>query len=178
MYSDYLANRWPMSHVEPTSIEITFGIIAIILLLEAVRRTIGFALVAVILLMLAYTMFGNMIPIQSISHPGYSLVDAIDHYYLTMEGIWGSTLGIAATYVSLFVIFGAFMKVSGTTQFFVDLANAIAGESAGGPAKVSIVASGLVGSVTGSTVKCLYNWTIINTTYETSRLSTKFCWSS
>ena len=155
MYSDYLANRWPMSHVEYI-IEITFGIIAIILLLEAVRRTIGFALVAVILLMLAYTMFGNMIPIQSISHPGYSLVDAIDHYYLTMEGIWGSTLGIAATYVSLFVIFGAFMKVSGTTQFFVDLANAIAGESAGGPAKVSIVASGLVGSVTGSTVANVY----------------------
>ena len=101
-------------------------------------------------------MFGNIIPIQSISHPGYSLVDAIDHYYLTMEGIWGSTLGIAATYVSLFVIFGAFMKVSGTTQFFVDLANAIAGESAGGPAKVSIVASGLVGSVTGSTVANVY----------------------
>ena len=157
IYSDYLANRWPMSRMsEPTGIEITFGIIAIILLLEAVRRTIGFALVAVILLMLAYTMFGNMIPIQSISHPGYSLVDAIDHYYLTMEGIWGSTLGIAATYVSLFVIFGAFMKVSGTTQFFVDLANAIAGESAGGPAKVSIVASGLVGSVTGSTVANVY----------------------
>ena len=157
VYSDYLANRWPMSRMsEPTTIEIIFGILAIILLLEAVRRTIGFALVAVILLMLAYTMFGNMIPIQSISHPGYGLVDALDHYYLTMEGIWGSTLGIAATYVSLFVIFGAFMKVSGTTQFFVDLANAIAGESAGGPAKVSIVASGLVGSVTGSTVANVY----------------------
>ena len=70
MYSDYLANRWPMSRMsEPTTIEIAFGIIAIILLLEAVRRTIGFALVAVILLMLAYTMFGNIIPIQSISHP-------------------------------------------------------------------------------------------------------------
>ena len=157
VYSDYLANRWPMSRMsEPTPIEVIFGILAIILLLEAVRRTIGFALVAVILLMLAYTMFGNMIPIQSISHPGYGLVDALDHYYLTMEGIWGSTLGIAATYVSLFVIFGAFMKVSGTTQFFVDLANAIAGESAGGPAKVSIVASGLVGSVTGSTVANVY----------------------
>ena len=156
-YSDYLANRWPMSRMsEPTNLEIAFGILAIILLLEAVRRTIGFALVAVVLLMLAYTMFGNSIPIQSLSHPGYSIVDALDHYYLTMEGIWGSTLGIAATYVSLFVIFGAFMKASGTTQFFVDLANSIAGESAGGPAKVAVVASGLVGSVTGSTVANVY----------------------
>ena len=114
-YSDYLANRWPMSRMsEPTSLEIAFGILAIILLLEAVRRTIGFALVAVVLLMLAYTMFGNSIPIQSLSHPGYSIVDALDHYYLTMEGIWGSTLGIAATYVSLFVIFGAFWALWGS----------------------------------------------------------------
>ena len=157
LYSDHLANRWPMSRMSvPSYLEITFGIMAVLLLMEAVRRTIGITLVLVVVLMLFYTLWGDLISWQAISHPGYSLIDAVDHYYLTMEGLWGSTLGIATSYVALFVIFGAFMEKSGATNFFVDLSNAIAGESRGGPAKVAIFASGFVGSVTGSTVANVY----------------------
>ena len=157
LYSDHLANRWPMSRMSvPSYLEITFGIMSVLLLMEAVRRTIGITLVLVVVLMLFYTLFGDLISWQAISHPGYSLIDAVDHYYLTMEGLWGSTLGIATSYVALFVIFGAFMEKSGATNFFVDLSNAIAGESRGGPAKVAIFASGFVGSVTGSTVANVY----------------------
>jgi TRAP transporter 4TM/12TM fusion protein len=157
LYSDYLANRWPMSRMStPDTIEITFAVIALCLLLEAVRRTIGAALVVVILAMLAYTFFGDKIPWRLMQHTGFSVTDAVDYYYLTIEGIWGSALGIAATYIALFVIFGAFMEKGGATDFFIDLANAIAGEAPGGPAKVAIFASALVGSVTGSTVANVY----------------------
>lgn len=157
LYSDYLANRWPLSRLSvPTHLEIVFGVAAALLLLEAVRRTIGPTLVVVALVMLAYIFFGDKIPWQTMQHGGYTVSDAVDYLYLTIEGIWGSALAIAATYIALFVIFGAFMEKGGATDFFVDISNAIAGESQGGPAKVAIFGSGLVGSVTGSTVANVY----------------------
>lgn len=156
-YSDYLSERWPMSRATPPSqLEIVLAIVAVLLLMETVRRTIGWALVVVIALMLAYTFFGDHLPWQMFRLPEFNFIHVIDNYYLTVDGIWGSALGIAATYVALFVIFGAFMEKGGANEFFMDVANAIAGESRGGPAKVSIFSSAMVGSVTGSTVANVY----------------------
>ena len=157
LYYEYLANRWPLtvSHA-PSMVEMALAILAIILVLEAARRTIGWVLVIVVGTALLYMSFGEHIGWQTMAHRGFALVHIIDHLYLTIEGIWGTALGIAATYITLFVIFGAFMEKGGATDFFVDLANAIAGESRGGPAKVAIFSSGMIGSVTGSTVANVY----------------------
>ncbi|MGE0005122.1 MAG: TRAP transporter permease [Parvibaculaceae bacterium] len=157
LYSDYFANRWPMSRMStPATFEIVFGIVAVGLILEAVRRTIGWTLVVITLLMFAYVLLGDRIPWQALSHGGFSLTNTVDYFYMTIEGIWGECLAIAATYITLFIIFGAFMEKGGATEFFLDLSNAIAGESRGGPAKVTIFGSALVGSVTGSTVANVY----------------------
>lgn len=155
--SDYFANRWPMSRISaPASYEIVFGIVAVGLILEAVRRTIGWTLVIISLLMFVYILLGDKIPWQAMSHGGFTLTNTVDYFYMTIEGIWGESLAIAATYITLFIIFGAFMEKGGATEFFLDLSNAIAGESRGGPAKVTIFGSALVGSVTGSTVANVY----------------------
>lgn len=157
LYSDYFANRWPMSRISaPTAYEIIFGIVAVGLILEGVRRTIGWTLVIITLLMFAYILLGDRIPWQAMSHGGFTLTNTVDYFYMTIEGIWGESLAIAATYITLFIIFGAFMEKGGATGFFLDLSNAIAGESRGGPAKVTIFGSALVGSVTGSTVANVY----------------------
>lgn len=155
--SDYFANRWPMSRISaPTAYEIVFGIVAVGLILETVRRTIGWTLVVISLLMFVYILLGDKIPWQAMSHGGFTLTNTVDYFYMTIEGIWGESLAIAATYITLFIIFGAFMEKGGATAFFLDLSNAIAGESRGGPAKVTIFGSALVGSVTGSTVANVY----------------------
>lgn len=157
LYPEYLANRWPMTRMSvPTTLEIGLAVTATVLILEAVRRTIGWVLVVVLLAALAYALLGEYIPWRTMTHRGFTAVNIIDHLYLTIEGLWGTALGIAATYIVLFVIFGAFMEKGGATGFFIDLANAIAGESKGGPAKVVIFSSAMVGSVTGSTVANVY----------------------
>lgn len=157
LYPDYLANRFPMTRMSvPTTWEIMIACAAILLLLEAVRRTVGGVLVIVVAATLAYAFWGEHIPWRLMSHSGVEFVDLLDHLFLTFEGIWGTALGIAATYIALFVIFGAMMEKGGGSQFFIDLANAIAGERRGGPAKVVIFSSAMVGSVTGSTVANVY----------------------
>jgi TRAP transporter 4TM/12TM fusion protein len=157
LYYEYLANRWPLTLAHaPTMLEMVLAVVAIVVLLEAARRTIGWVLVIVVGTALLYVSFGEYIGWQTMAHRGFEFVHILDYLYLTIEGIWGTALGIAATYITLFVIFGAFMEKGGATEFFVDLANAIAGESRGGPAKVAIFSSGMIGSVTGSTVANVY----------------------
>src|SRR5690606_34569051 len=96
--STYLANRWPMSRMSiPSTAEILFGIVAIILVSEAVRRTIGWTLVVITALMFAYIFLGDKISWQTMRHSGFTLTNPIDYFYPTIEGIWGESLAIAAT---------------------------------------------------------------------------------
>lgn len=155
--SDYLANRWPMTPTfAPTTLEIVYASLSVILLLEATRRVLGWVLVIFVGLALAYVYLGEFVSWKLLSHRGFTFVQIADQMYLTLEGIWGTALGVAATYIVLFVIFGAFAEKAGVSEFFLRFALALAGKSRGGPAKVAIFSSGLVGSVTGSTVANVY----------------------
>jgi len=135
----------------PIEIDIVFAIMAIILVLEAGRRVTGNEIAILAVIFLAYAYFGPKLP-NIIAHRGYSLRDIADYMYLSTEGIFGIAIGVSSTYIFLFVLFGAFLSKSGMGHFFNDLAMAIAGGGKGGPAKVSVVSSGLLGSINGSAV--------------------------
>lgn len=155
--SDYLANRWPMTPSFPvTDLQITLGVLASLLILEATRRLLGWPLVIVVVIALLYTYYGEYSPFLVLQHRAYTFAHMLDYIYLTDNGIWGVALGVAATYIVLFIIFGAFAERAGVSEFFIDIANSIAGHTRGGPAKVAIFSSGMIGSVTGSTVANVY----------------------
>jgi TRAP transporter 4TM/12TM fusion protein len=131
--------------------DLLLGIVLTLLVLEAARRTIGPALPITALVFLAYALLGPYLP-PPLRHRGFSLELVIDQLFLTTDGIFGIPLAVSATYVILFVLFGAFLEKSGTGQLFMDLASALAGHTPGGPGKVSCISSGLFGTISGSAV--------------------------
>lgn len=147
---DYIVTRYPYVH-PLTQWDFVMGIILTLLLLEASRRVIGWALPITAAAFLLYTIFGEHLP-GLMRHTGFSFETIIDQLYLTTEGIFGIPLGVSATYVILFVIFGAFLEQSGTGQFFMDFATSLVGGSKGGPGKISCVSSSLFGTISGSAV--------------------------
>ena len=155
--SGYLAERWPMtSTYAMKDHEIALGILAVVVLLEVTRRVMGWLLVIVAACALGYAYFGEYIPIPDLTHRGFRFEHVLDYMYMTDNGIWGVALGVAAAYIVLFVIFGAFAERAGAAEFFIQFANGIAGHTRGGPAKVAVFSSGLIGSVTGSSVANVY----------------------
>jgi TRAP transporter 4TM/12TM fusion protein len=129
--------------------DIIIGVIFTILLLEAGRRVIGLALSIVAIIFLSYDFFGQYLP-DLISHKGASLTKITSQMYLTTEGIYGVPLGVSAGFVFLFVLFGALLERAGAGEYFIKLAYAMLGKYSGGPAKASVVASGLTGIISGS----------------------------
>jgi TRAP transporter 4TM/12TM fusion protein len=127
---------------ELTAWDMFYAVVAVIIVLEATRRVIGWALPLTAIAFLAY----------AIGFTNVSMQNLMEQVYLSLEGIFGSTLGVSASYVMLFVLFGAFMEKSGTGQLFMDFAMSITGHSAGGPGKVAVVSSSLFGTVSGSAV--------------------------
>ena len=121
---------------EPIDYEIYLGIAAILLVLEAGRRVVGNVLPCMSVIFLLYCYFGNYAP-GIFQIRGYSLSRIIQHMYLTPEGIFGLALGVSATFVIVFIIFGAYLSQSGGAKFFNELALALAGSKPGGPAKVA-----------------------------------------
>jgi TRAP transporter 4TM/12TM fusion protein len=135
----------------PNNMDVILGIISILVLLEGARRIVGKEIVILAILFLFYAYFGRKLP-GFIAHRGYSIKAIAEYMYLSTEGIYGIAIGVSSTYIYLFILFGSFLQKSGMGQFFNDLAMAIAGSSKGGPAKVSVVSSGLLGSINGSAV--------------------------
>lgn len=135
----------------PTQTDMIMGVLTILLVLEITRRSIGPALAIIAVVALAYGYFGYLIPGQ-LGHVGYSVQRLVNQMYMTTEGIFGIPLGVSATFVFLFVLFGAFLEVTGVGQFFIDVAFSIAGQRRGGPAKAAVVASGFMGSISGSSI--------------------------
>jgi len=123
----------------------------ILLTLEAARRVVGMPIVCLASFFIVYTYFGPYFP-GFMAHRGYSLERIASHMYLTTEGILGIPLGVAATFIYLFILFGSFREKSGLGQLFIDISNAVAGWASGGPAKMAIVTSALEGTVSGSSV--------------------------
>ncbi len=132
------------------------GALAIVLVLEGTRRSAGAPLTMIALIALIYCYVGPYlqgIPILDfLSHRGYKIGRIIEHMYAGTEGIYGIPLGVCATFVFHFVLFGLFIAHTGLGKFFIDLAMAVAGGSPGGPAKVSIIASGFFGMISGSAI--------------------------
>jgi TRAP transporter 4TM/12TM fusion protein len=125
-----------------TLLDKAMAVVAILLVLDATRRVIGWALPLTAITFLVYAIFGTNIKVPIL----------LEQMYLSTEGIFGSTLGVSATYVIVFVLFGSFMEKSGTGKLFMDFALAITGHTAGGPGKVSVVSSSLFGTISGSAV--------------------------
>jgi TRAP transporter 4TM/12TM fusion protein len=127
------------------------SIIGTLLVLEACRRVIGVIMTGICVTGILYAYFGPYMP-ELIIHKGYSIERITTTLWLTTEGVFGLPIGVAATFVFVFVLFGAFLETTGGGNFFIDLAYALTGRFSGGPAKTSVVASGFMGSVSGSAV--------------------------
>ena len=125
-----------------TALDKTMAVLALLLVLDATRRVIGWALPITALLFLGYTVLGTNIQPQML----------LEQMYLSTEGIFGSTLGVSASYVIVFVLFGSFMEKSGTGKLFMDFAMSLTGHTAGGPGKVAVISSSLFGTISGSAV--------------------------
>ncbi len=136
----------------PLPVDVVFGTLLIIVLLEAVRRTIGIIVPIIILLFTGYAVLGPYIPIQILKHPGLSWSLFVNNMYFPDLGIYGVTLWIVSTVVFHFVLFGVLAQRIGLGQFFVDLATVAAGRYTGGLAKVSVVSSALFGTISGSSI--------------------------
>ncbi len=134
-----------------TTTDMIIGALGILLVLEAARRVVGWPLVTVALIFVVYAFAGPYIP-GTFGHRGVQLELLVDHLFFTTEGIFGIPLGVSSTFIFLFILFGAYLDKTGLGKFFIDLANAIAGWASGGPAKVAVISSGLMGTVSGSSV--------------------------
>jgi TRAP transporter 4TM/12TM fusion protein len=147
---DYVVRRFPTAD-SLSGMDMVVGVTAILLVLEATRRTIGAALPIVAICFLVYGFAGQWM-FGWLYHRGLSLELTVDQTYFTTEGIFGTPLAVAGTYVILFIIFGTFLEKSGAGHFFMNFANAIAGGARGGPGKVAVVSSSLFGTISGSAV--------------------------
>lgn len=150
-YIAFAFNDIAQRGAEPLPYEIYLGAAAIVLVIEAGRRIVGAVLPFLSVFFLLYCYFGNYAP-GIFEIRGYAFERIIQHMYLTSEGMFGLALGVSATFVIVFIIFGAFLSQSGGARFFNELALAVAGDTVGGPAKVAVVASGLLGTINGSSV--------------------------
>ncbi len=136
----------------PASVDVVMGTVLIVVLLEAVRRSLGPIVPVIILIFTGYAIFGKHIPIDILKHPGVDWPQYINNMYFPSEGIYGVTLWIVSTVVFHFVLFGVLAQRMGLGQFFVDIATVVAGRYTGGLAKVSVVSSAFFGTISGSSI--------------------------
>jgi TRAP transporter 4TM/12TM fusion protein len=134
-----------------TSLDFYVGLVAILLVLEATRRAVGLPITIISSAFLLYMYYGRQMP-GFLAHRGYDLDDIVKTMFFTSEGILGTPLYVSATFIFLFLLFGAFLVKTGVGQYFNDLAVSIAGKRTGGPAKVAIFSSALQGTISGSSV--------------------------
>ncbi|MFA7620907.1 MAG: TRAP transporter permease [Aminobacteriaceae bacterium] len=135
----------------PTTMDIVVSFLGIAVLLEATRRVTSPVLPIIAILFLLYCYFGRSFP-SLFQHRGFNIYRIVNHMYLGTEGIFGIPLGVSATFVFMFILFGSMLEQTGMGKFIIDLAMALAGWATGGPAKVAVISSGLMGSISGSSV--------------------------
>ena len=131
--------------------DVLAGVVAVITLLEASRRALGWPISFIAIGFIGYAYAGPFLP-GVLRHGGYSTERLVGQLYLGQEGIYGIPLGVAASFVFIFILFGALLEVTGAGQFFIDLAYALTGRQRGGPAKAAVLASAAMGSVSGSAI--------------------------
>ena len=144
---DDLADR----NTAPLQLDIIFGVIFIILILEGVRRTNGLILLSVTLLFLSYALFGNYLPAPW-THKGYEVSRLVGYMYMTLEGVFGTAVDVSATLIILFTIFGAFLQFTNAGKFFIDFAFSAMGGKSSGVGRTIVLSSFLLGGPSGSGV--------------------------
>lgn len=152
---DTIANQ-----VFPRRVDVIVGVITVLVVLEAARRAVGMGMTIIGAAFIAYAFAGRRgeLPFLAdwmpgiLNHRGYSLDRVASQMTLGAEGIFGIPLGVAATFIFVFVLFGAFLEVTGAGKFFIDLAYAATGRQRGGPAKAAVIASAGMGSISGSAI--------------------------
>ena len=135
-----------------TGIDTAVGVLGLLLIIEAARRSLGWALPTLAGAFLAYGYLGPYLPGWLFPHRGYPLDRLVAQAFLHSQGVFGIALNVMFTYVFLFVVFGAFLQATGATRFIIEFADRIFHGSPGGPAKVAVVSSGMLGSLSGSAV--------------------------
>ena len=136
---------------DPTTMDLVVGTITVVLVFEAARRVLGIALPIVCGLFLLYGLFGQYLP-DVIAHRPYAYSQIVDQLGFGTEGIYGIPTLVSATYIFLFILFGAFLEHAGMIRLFNSLALGLVGHTQGGPAKVAVISSGLMGTISGSGV--------------------------
>lgn len=136
---------------EMTNADMFVGVLTIVLVFEAARRIMGFALPLICLMFLAYGLFGQYLP-GAFAHRGYGLDQIVSQLGFGTEGIYGTPTYVSSSYIFLFILFGAFLEQAGMISLFTDFALGLFGHTKGGPAKVAVVSSGLMGTINGSGV--------------------------
>ncbi|MGE5485150.1 MAG: TRAP transporter permease [Ignavibacteriales bacterium] len=139
----------PLRAGSPTAVDMVIGALFLALAIEATRRTAGTAMAIIALFFIFYTRFGEIFP-GFLRHAPYSFKQIINDQFIEMSGLWGVPLGMAATFIIIFVIFGDLMNEAGITEVFMELANKLMGQTIGATAKIATMISVLVGSITGS----------------------------
>lgn len=151
LYVPYIYDDLAFIVGNPRPIDVVMGTIAIACVLEATRRAVGWPLPVIAICAMLYALYGRSMP-GILVHPGTTWKGLVDHLYLTSQGIYGVALGVVATYVFHYVLFGVLATRIGLGKLFIDLANALTGRYAGGPAKVSIFGSAMFGMISGSSI--------------------------
>ena len=135
----------------PNHMDVTVGVVFILLILEAVRRTNGMILLSVTVLFILYALFGNYLPAPW-THKGYDIDRFVGYMYMTLEGIFGTAVDVSATLIILFTIFGAFLQFTGAGKFFIDFSFAAMGGKSSGVGRTIVMSSFLLGGPSGSGV--------------------------
>ena len=141
--------HWSRGFSQPTTADIAAGLVLLALVIELCRRSVGWGLTSLVVLLLLFTVFGKWMP-GALRHDNFGIPYFIEMMTIMENGIYGAPLEVAATYAFLFVLFGSFYEKSGGGQLFFDLASAVTGRMRGGAAKACVTASGLYGSISGS----------------------------
>lgn len=134
-----------------TQVDFIVGLIAVVLVLEAARRAVGLPITIIAIAFLIYAYYGPYFP-AFMAHRGQDLESIVNLMYFTTDGIFGTPISVSATFIFVFLLFGAFLVKTGVGQYFNDLAVALAGKLIGGPAKVAVFSSALQGTISGSSV--------------------------
>ena len=155
----FVGLSWPIQLDEmnfrigsPTTSDLIFGTLLILISLEAVRRAMGSVLPIVVICFICYALFGDQIPIQVLIIPPASWSNLVNHLYLTTEGLFGVPVKVISSIVFHFVLFGVIAQQMFLGRFFIELAQVVAGRLSGGPAKVSVLSSSLFGTISGSSI--------------------------
>ncbi len=135
----------------PTQMDVIMGFLTVGLLLEATRRVSSPILPVIAVCFLVYCYYGRYFP-ALFQHRGFNILRIVNHMYLGTEGVFGIPIEVSATFVFMFILFGSVLEQTGMGRFIIDLAMALAGGAMGGPAKVAVISSGLMGSISGSSV--------------------------